>query len=345
MHHGDWCRMHVAVDAHNLVADNRGIGRYARAVLSRAMREPDTEWTLVVRRFFPDRRALTAAVAGAPFHVAQRVPRGADIVWFPWNGTFLETQVRSVATIHDCTPFAYPVVNSRRRATEQGPFKRTASTASRILVQSTYTASEVQRWLGVERRRMTVTPLAADALFAPGPADALPAELRGRRFVLCVGTHEERKNTPTLAAAFERAFAPGVMTLVFTRSPDRLPRDARVVAANDDVTLAAMYRAATLVAVPSLSEGFGLPLLEAMASGAPCVAAYTSALPEVGGNAVAWVHAPRDAEMWSRALRALAADDPERARLAAAGPVRAATFSWDRCTAQTLAVLRSVARE
>jgi glycosyltransferase involved in cell wall biosynthesis len=336
--------MHVAVDAHNLVADHRGIGRYARAVLSRAMRERDVTWTLVVRRFFPGRRAIAAAVGGAPFRLARTVPREADVVWFPWNGTFLRTTAPSVATIHDCTPFAYPATDPRRREVEQAPFRRTAATASRILVQSAFTAAEAQRWLGIPADRITVTPLAADACFTPGPAGALPAALRERPFVLCVGAHDERKNTPTLIAAFERAFAPGTMTLVFTRAPATVPRDALVVDARDDGTLVALYRAATIVAVPSLSEGFGLPLLEALACGAPAIAARTSALPEVGGDAAAWVDDPLDVDAWARALRDLTGNAPARARFAAAGPPRAATFSWERCTAQTLAVLREAAQ-
>jgi len=335
--------MHVAVDAHNVIADDRGIGRYARAVLRRVMREPGTTWTLVVRRFFPDRAGLRAAVGDAPFRVARSVPRDADVVWFPWNGTFLRTDVPAVATIHDCTPFAYPVADARRRATEQAPFLRTAATAQHILVQSAFTAIEAERWLGIPPSRITITPLAADPVFGPGDRTGLPPVLAGHPFVLCVGAHDERKNTPTLIAAFAQAFAPGTMTLAFTRAPRDLPRDAVVVDARDDRTLAALYRAATLVAVPSLSEGFGLPLLEALACGAPTIAARTSALPEVGGDAVAWIDDPLDVPAWAATLRELVADPAARERLAAAGPARAATFSWDRCAAQTLAVLRAVA--
>jgi len=335
--------MHVAVDAHNLVADTRGIGRYARAVLSRAMRSPGTRWTLVVRRFFPDRRSLASAVGDAPFEVARTVPRDADIVWFPWNGTFLDTPVPAVATVHDCTPFAYPAADAQVRAREQGPFLRTAATATRILTQSAFTASEVERWLQVPTERIVVTPLAADAIFTPGPATPLPGALRDRPYVLCVGAHDERKNTPTLIAAFARAFPAGEMTLAFTRPPAELPPHAVVVDARSDDTLVALYRGATVVAVPSLSEGFGLPLLEALACGAPAIASHTSALPEVGGDATVWVDDPLDAGAWAAALRALADDAGLRAHLAAAGPQQAARFSWDRCTAQTLDALRAVA--
>jgi alpha-1,3-rhamnosyl/mannosyltransferase len=334
--------MHVAVDAHNLVADRRGIGRYARAVLSRAMRAPETTWTLVVRRFFPDRGALGDAVGGAPFRLARTVPRDANVVWFPWNGTFLRSDAPAVATIHDCTPFAYPAPTARLRATEQQPFLRTAATAAHVLVQSHFTATEVTRWLGVTPDRITVAPLAADPSFTPGTLDLLPSALRGRPYVLCVGAHEERKNTATLLAAFARAFAADAMTLVCTQPPPGAP-PATVVIDATDRTLAALYRGATFVAVPSLSEGFGLPLLEALACGAPVLAARTSALPEVGGDAVLWIDEPRDVDAWAAAMRRLAADGTARARLAALGPAHAATFSWERCTATTLGVLRAVA--
>jgi len=335
--------VHVAVDAHNLARDDRGIGRYARAVLSRARHDERFRWTFVVRDLFPRRAAVARAIGAPSVTVARRVPPDADVVWFPWNGTFLRSDVPSVATIHDAAPFAFPAADARRRATEQNPFLLTAATARRILVQSRFTAGEVERWLGVDAPRVTVTPLASDPVFAPGPANALPAELRGARYVLHVGAHDERKNSATLIEAFGRAFPDGDLTLAFTRRPPRLPPHALVVDAPDDATLVALYRGAALVAVPSTYEGFGLPLLEALACGAPSLAARAGALPEVGGDAAAWVDDAHDAGAWAHALRTLLADDVARAALTARGPLQAAMFSWDRCTAQTLDVLGEVA--
>jgi glycosyltransferase involved in cell wall biosynthesis len=268
--------VHVAVDAHNLARDDRGIGRYARAVLSRAVRDPRFRWTFVVRDLFPKRGAVARALGADAASVARRVPRDADVVWFPWNGTFLRTDAPSVATVHDAAPFAFPASDARRRATEQNPFLATANTARRILVQSRFTASEVERWLGVDAARIVVTPLAADPVFtrgAPDAPDALPPELRGKRYVLHVGAHDERKNTATLIEGFVRAFPGGEVALAFTRKPPSLPRGGIVVDARDDAALAALYRGAALVAVPSTYEGFGLPLLEAMACGAAALGA------------------------------------------------------------------------
>jgi glycosyltransferase involved in cell wall biosynthesis len=339
--------VHVAVDAHNLARDDRGIGRYARAVLSRALRDPGFAWTFVVRDLIPKRGAVARALGADEVRVARRVPRDAGVVWFPWNGTFLRTDVPSVATVHDAAPFAFPSSDARVRAREQNPFLTTANTARRILVQSAFTAGEVQRWLGVDEERIVVTPLAVDPVFTPAHESQshaqLPAELRGRRYLLHVGAHDERKNTGTLIEAFARAFPRDDVALAFTRKPPSLPRGAVVVDAPDDATLAELYRGAALVVVPSTYEGFGFPLLEAMACGAPTLAARAGSLPEVGGDAAAWVDDAHDADAWARSLRALMADDAARAELAARGPARAALFSWERCTAQTLAVLRDVA--
>jgi glycosyltransferase involved in cell wall biosynthesis len=336
--------VHVAVDAHNLARDDRGIGRYARAVLTRAMRDERFRWTFVVRDLFPKRAAVAQALGAAgAVEVARRVPRDADVMWFPWNGTFLRTDVPSVATVHDAAPFAFPSGDPRKRAIEQNPFLATANTARRILVQSRFTADEVEQRLGVSPERIVVTPLAVDPVFTPGAPDELPAELRGRRYVLHVGAHDERKNTATLIAAFARAFPGGDVTLAFTRRPPSLPAGGVVVDAPGDAALAALYRGAVLVALPSTYEGFGFPLLEAMACGAPVLAARAGALPEVGGDAAAWVDDAHDAGAWADALRTLLGDDAARTALAARGPARAATFSWERCTAQTLAVLAEVA--
>ena len=140
--------------------------------------------------------------------VARRVPRDADVMWFPWNGTFLRTDVPSVATVHDAAPFAFPAADPRKRAIEQNPFLATANTARRILVQSRFTADEVEQRLGVDagaHRRHAARGRRGVRDRRRRPASC-PRELRGRRYVLHVGAHDERKNTATLIDAFARAF-------------------------------------------------------------------------------------------------------------------------------------------
>jgi len=336
-------QVHVAVDAHNLARDDRGIGRYAREILKRGLHAPGFRWTFVVRDFFARAHPIASALGEASVTVTNRIPRGASVLWHPWNGTFLNSSLPSVATMHDATPFLFPSPDARIRRTEQTPFLKTAASARRIIVQSQYTASEIQRWLGVAAERIVVISLAAGPAFATSETalQSAPSE----RYILCVGAHDVRKNTATLVAAFERVFPDGDTKLVFTRTPPCLPKGGAVVAARDDAELAALYRGALLVTCPSPYEGFGLPLLEALACGAPVLAARGGALPEVGAGAAAWVDQPLDVDCWEAALRALDADGAWRARLARLGPARAAAFSWDRCTSETLAVLRAVAQD
>jgi len=188
-------QVHVAVDAHNLARDDRGIAATRGPVLSRAH----------ATRAFAGRTWCAISFRGArrsPARSASRMcaSRGASggcrrrVVSLERH--VLRTNVPAVATIHDAAPFAFPATDARKRAIEQNPFLATAATASRILVQSRFTAGEVEGRLGVEAERVVVTPLAADPVFTPGALDALPAALRGTRYVLHVGAHDERRTPP-----------------------------------------------------------------------------------------------------------------------------------------------------
>ena len=151
-------------------------------------------------------------------------------------------------------------------------------------------AGEIANRIGFDREHIVVAPLGVSAPFvANGERGVLPD---GRPYVLHVGAHDMRKNIPTLVAAWQAAFPTADVALVFTQQPDVLPPGAVVIDAPADEDLARFYRGAMFVAVPSLDEGFGLPLLEALACGAPAVASHIAALPEVGGDAVEWVDDP-----------------------------------------------------
>ncbi len=339
--------MRVAVDAHDLASDGRGIGTYARALLARFARRDDIALTLLVRHWWPQRYAasLRAAIgvdASAAVRVARHVPRRTEVAWHPWNGTFFAGPAPAVATLHDLVPFALPAADPRLRSSQQTPFVRTSRTARAILCDSHFTAREAQRYLDVERARLHVVPLGVDPVFAPGDLTALPPRLHGRRYVLYVGAHDAHKNVLTLAAAVAAEFAALDVALVCTR-PSPLVPQALVFAGVDILTLVALYRGAWVVAVPSLYEGFGLPVLEAMACGAAVLASRAASLPEVGGDVAAYVAEPGEVAAWRSGLRGLAAEDAGRVARAGAGPARAAGFSWDQCADRTFDILANTA--
>jgi glycosyltransferase involved in cell wall biosynthesis len=314
--------LHVAVDARDLAHDWRGIARYVRAVLARFALRDDVKVTLVEPGLF-----------------GQHAPRSADVVWHPWNGTFFTAHVPAVVTFHDAVPFWSPAADPRKRANEQDPWLRSAATARAFIANSEFTAAEVERYLGVARERQTVTLLAVERdVFAPGATAARLPD--GRPYILFAGASDARKNLTTLRAAHERAFPTAAVALVVAGAMPPPGSPVHALGALEPAELARWYRGARAVAVPSIYEGFGFPLLEAMACGTPAVATRGSSLIEVGGAGCAWVSDPLSIGEWTAALLALTEDEPVRALLRDAGLAQAAKFSWDRCADDTLAVLR-----
>jgi glycosyltransferase involved in cell wall biosynthesis len=194
----------------------------------------------------------------------------------------------------------------------------------------------------------------------PVPAGPLPTGLTPG-FILAVGTVEPRKNYPRLLAAFRRLRGrsvpfiingrPGVPELVIAGRPgwaygDTLQRIAaepgvRYLGHVDEPTLTALYESASVLAFPSLYEGFGLPLLEAMSNGVPAVVGAAGALPELALGAAISVK-PDDVDAIAGALERLLSDEKLRATLGEEGKRRAAGFTWERAAYQTLDVLHRI---
>jgi glycosyltransferase involved in cell wall biosynthesis len=260
-----------------------------------------------------------------------------------------------VATVHDLAfrhyPDAYPAAG--RRYHERSA-RIVADEAARVLVPSEATARDLAELYGVDRGRITITPLGVEVPAEPDRAGAerLLRDLGVRGpFLLAVGTLEPRKNLPRLLDAF------GLVTddlpdhwLVVVGPVGWGPRlrptwdSVRVKLAGPvgDRLLHALYQAADGLAYPSLYEGFGLPVLEAMANGAPVLTGDRSSLPEVAGDAALLVD-PLDRTAIAAGLVRLAGDDDLRRRLAEAGRRRAAGFTWRATAAATWATYREVA--
>jgi glycosyltransferase involved in cell wall biosynthesis len=179
------------------------------------------------------------------------------------------------------------------------------------------------------------------------PASRLAELGLSEPFVLQVGRIEARKNQAAALAAVERLA--GVTLAVAGPERDaslatrlRASPKCRVLGRVDQPLLELLYERAAAVVVPSLYEGFGLPVLEAMARGKVVVAASSSSLPEVGGDAALYVDDVNNAETLAKVLATAIGDKGVRTKLENAAPGRAATFTWDRCAAGVAAVIREL---
>ena len=258
-----------------------------------------------------------------------------------------------VATVHDVAfrhfPAAYPA--SGRRFHERAT-RIAVAEAARVLVPSAATARDLADLYGLEPERVTVTPLGADPPAEPDPEPA--RRLLDRLgvdgpFLLAVGTLEPRKNLPRLVAAFAEAAAELPEHHLVVVGPAGWGAALagitapRVVLAGsvEDAVLQGLYAAADGLANPSLYEGFGLPVLEAMARGLPVLTSDRSSLPEVAGGAALLVD-PTDVPAIAKGLVELVSDRALRERLATDGRSRAATFTWRAAAAATWAAYEEV---
>jgi glycosyltransferase involved in cell wall biosynthesis len=263
--------------------------------------------------------------------------------------------VPSVITIHDLAFLSFPQTFRRLNRTYLTWATRvSARRASRILAVSEATKQEIVRLLGVSPEKIVVTYDACDERFAP-PDPAALAEFRTRaglpeRFILFLSTLEPRKNVPTLLDAYARIASSTDAPLIigggkgwlydeiFAKAEAlNLGNRVRFVGYIEHAEQPLWYAAATAFVLPSLYEGFGMPLLEAMACGTPVVSSTSSSLPEVVGDAGLMVPAT-DADALGTALLRLLNDAELRAELRERGLRQAQRFSWRQTAERTLAV-------
>jgi len=261
------------------------------------------------------------------------LPRRAG-VFHGLNQRLPTTRLRgAVTTFHDLFVLTgdYSTPEFRRRFAEQA--RRAAADSDRIIAVSQFTATQVEQLLGVERSRIRVVHHGVDIPPAP--------RVEREKIILHVGAIQKRKNIARLVDAFERVPADWRLALVGSAgfgSAEILSKIGNprisVVGYVSAAELDDWYARAMILAFPSLDEGFGIPVLEAMAAGVPVVTSDRSALAEVAGDAALLVN-PESAEELAAGLSALAADAELRENLRQKGLQRALAFSWPKAVENT----------
>jgi glycosyltransferase involved in cell wall biosynthesis len=366
--------LRVGIDGRAFVSPAAGVRRYARELVRAlmALGEP----LEIVALGGPDVSVMPAGVG----HVAEPphpptnlgwalvgLPRAArqaraQVVHSPAYTAPLWGAPPTVVTIHDVSYARHPEWYPYRRDFVRRAFYRwSATSASAVVTDSEFSASEIVEAYGIPRRRIHVIPLGVDAKFSPATAaDAceLPQEVSGL-FVLHVGDLHERRNLTTAldaVLAARRHFGGASAVQLVLAGVDRGIGDGLcAIAADADMPeavvklgpvseplLRSLYRCAAALVYPSFYEGFGLPIVEAMASGTPVIASHAASIPEVLGDAGILVD-PYDVRAWTDAIVHVVNDDDCRTTLRSRGLSRAAGFTWERTARLTLGVYRAVA--
>ena len=271
-------------------------------------------------------------------------------------------KARKVVTVHDlshevCTAFHPPA----RIALMNEMLPKSLAMADHVITVSETVRGEVVQRFGLDPNIVTATLLAADPIYRPMITEALlpvlsRLGLSARGYSLFVGTVEPRKNVERLIQAYEllpkdmRREWPLVVAggkgwnseAIHARMAKAQAEGwLRYVSFVDQRWLPALYAGARLMAYPSLYEGFGLPIVEAMASGTPVLTSDASCMPEVAGGA-AWLVNPLDVEEIAQALEDCLSNEVWQAEARAKGLARAASLSWDRCVEETVAVYKQL---
>jgi glycosyltransferase involved in cell wall biosynthesis len=373
--------MRIAIDATSIPRLMAGAGVYTYNLI-RALAEVDHENEYVVftrsdafddlRRGTPPFEVVRVKAPSRPARLLweqtvlsrELLRRRIDVLHSPHHtAPVLARGVRRVITFHDLTFFVLPGrYPPTRRLYFQTVSRLTARLADALICPSNAVRDDILRLLKVDPSRVRAIAEAAAPAFRPLDDAAAVERLRLKhllpeRFVLSVGSLEPGKNRTTLLRAYAKLREQGIeqKLVVVGQRAWRYEGDFRLaeeLGLKRDVVFAgyvspedmpALYNAADLFVFPSLYEGFGLPVLEAMACGVPVVASNVSAVPEVAGEAALLVD-PSDVRQICDAVERLLRDDTLRSALRERGLQRAAEFRWEKAARETVEVYGQAAR-
>ena len=368
--------LRVLVDATDVPTDRGALGRYVDGLIG-ALAGTEVDLAVACQRADDDRYgrlAPSATIVAGPVGLGHRSERhaweqtglpvvaeqvGADVIHMPNYSMPLRPGRPTVVTIHDISFFTDPDRYTQLNAVSLKSATRTsARQAARLIVPSNATRDELIRVLGIDAAKIDVAYHGVDHRLFHRPNEIQVSRvtarlgLHGRPYVAFLGSLTPRKNAPALVSGWAAAVAdmaePPALVLAggggWSQELDEavagVPAHLRLVRPGylPFADLPGFLGGAIVVAAPSRGEGFGLPVLEAMACGAPVLTTYRTSLPEVGGDAVAYTEP--DAGSIAFALRALLDDPARRAALSEAGYARAAEFTWAASAAAHVASYR-----
>ncbi|MCB0881102.1 MAG: glycosyltransferase family 4 protein [Thermoleophilia bacterium] len=356
--------MNVAFDMSPQSLGNKGAGRYTRELSAALSREGGVSLQRVgvsqprTPSAMHNAERAARAILSYPFEIGRQAARsGADLLHLPAPIAPVRAAMPVVLTIHDVMPWRHPGDYGRVALRRERAFtRRLARSARRVLVPSQFTRGEVIEYLGVDPDAVAVVPHGVDGRFRPQPTGLVGRAQRfgipPGPFVLWVGTSEPRKNAAALEAAFRRVrrempdvhlvmAGPWAADPSFDDAPAASEHGVIRPGVVTDEELSQLYSEASCFVFPSRYEGFGLPLLEAMACGTPVIAANVGAMPEVVGDAGLLVD-PDDEASIASAIESVLSSPALAADLRQRGLERAREFTWAHAAARTAEQYRQV---
>ena len=370
--------MRLGVDVATLGPIRSGVSRYLWSMIASMMGvAPDIEFLLYSQRPFEvpllqgNWRARVDSRSGwmpYPLWLQRRCPLllaadGVDVFW--GQNYMLPLKLRHscfrLLTVHDLTAVLFPQAISKiGRLTSRLYFRKAVRAADGVIAVSQATARLARLYLGAEERVVRVVYLGNGSgfvTFHKARAQALVAEKFGlpSDYLLTVGNIEPRKSHASLLSALETVSGAPVLAIVgnigWRHGPimaairrHELAGRVKFLGRVEDADLVVLYSAAKLTIYPSFYEGFGLPVLEAMACGCPVLCSWSSSLPEVGGAAARYFR-PHDVGDLSWRIGRLLSDESLLAEMRIRGVEQAARFSYDKAAVQLVGLLREALRD
>jgi glycosyltransferase involved in cell wall biosynthesis len=358
------------INARFVAKRTTGVQRSAHEIVSRLLSDDPDRYTLVAPKFG------TGSDPSLPIeqrgyirygHLWEQIelPRivqsmGSDAVLYTPETSGPLAVGQQVMTVHDLFAVENPEWFSRAfSAWYRWLMPRLVKRVAYILANSEYTRQRLLERFSLPKDKVVLCPFAQSERFAPTSEEEVERfrveQGLPKRYLLSIGNIEPRKNLATLAAAWKKSMARGEgVKLVIAGGVNRAVFNTAASAADalrdptirllgffPDEKLPLLYQGAEAFAFPSLAEGFGLPILEAMACGTPVICSDTTAMPETAGGAARLIP-PREAEAWVEAIDSVLLEDQIRRRMRSDGLKRATRFSWSRTAGTVRTVLEAV---